>query len=165
VTIYGIRPFDKAVDKASFSCGQPLLDEYLRRYASQDVKRNVARVFIATPEQDIGQLAGFYTLSAGSVSCTDLPESLAKTLPRYPVPVAILGRLAVDIHFQGQGLGSILLADVCQRVANASATLAVVGIVVDAKDIAVSFYKHFGFQPLPGQASRLLLPASAYRTG
>ncbi|NOS73116.1 MAG: GNAT family N-acetyltransferase [Methyloglobulus sp.] len=162
MTLYGIRPFDKTVDKTLFSCGQPLLDVYIRQYASQDIKRNVARVFMATPTHEARQLAGYFTLSAGSVSCADLPESLAKTLPRYPVPVAIIGRLAVDIHFQGKGLGSILLADACQRIASASATLAMVGIIVDAKDNAADFYQHFGFKPLPGQPSRLLLPATAF---
>lgn len=162
--IYRISPFDTTVDTASFSCGQPALDEYIRRYASQDVRRNVARVFMATPEQDSKHLAGFFTLSAGSVSCSDLPSSLAKTLPRYPVPVALIGRLAVATDYQGKGLGSILLADACQKVINASATLAVGGIVVDAKDpTAASFYQHFGFVPLPGRADRLLLPASGFR--
>lgn len=164
-TIYHIRPFDNTVDTASFSCGQPALDEYIRRYASQDVKRNVARVFIATPEHAPEQLAGFFTLSAGSVSCSDLPASLAKTLPRYPVPVALIGRLAVASDYQGKGLGSILLADACQKITKASATLAVVGIIVDAKDsTAASFYRHFGFMPLPGQSDRLLLPMTAFFT-
>lgn len=164
MTLYRIRSFDRAVDAASFRCGQPVLDEYIRRYASQDVRRNVARVFMATPERDSRQLAGFFTLSAGSVSCSDLPESLTKKLPRYPVPVALIGRLAVAADFQGKGLGSILLSDACQRVATASATLAVAGIVVDAKDAAAaSFYLHFGFMALPGQPARLLLPATAFR--
>jgi len=164
VTLYSIRSFDKSVDTTSFSCGQPLLDEYIRRYASQDVRRNVARVFMATPENDSHHLAGFFTLSAGSVSCSELPESLAKKLPRYPSPVALIGRLDVDTGFQGKGLGLILLADACQKVANASAMLAMAGIVVDAKDAeAASFYRHFGFLPLPGQPARLLLPATAYR--
>jgi len=163
-TIYHIRPFDNTVDTASFSCGQPALDEYIRRYASQDVRRNVARVFMATPEHDPKQLAGFFTLSAGSVSCADLPASLAKTLPRYPVPVALIGRLAVATDCQGKGLGSILLADVCQKITKASATLAVVGIVVDAKDLtAASFYRHFGFTPLLGRHDRLLLSATMFR--
>jgi len=163
VTLYCIRSFDKAVDATSFCCGQPLLDEYIRRYASQDVRRNVARVFMATPEGDSRYLAGFFTLSAGSVGCSELPESLAKKLPRYPVPVALIGRLAVDAEFRGKGLGSILLADACQKVANASTMLAVAGIVVDAKDAAsASFYQHFGFMPLPGQPARLLLPATAF---
>ena len=165
MALYCIRAFDKAVDAASFDCGQPLLNEYIRRYASQDDRRNVARVFIATPENDSRRLAGFFTLSAGSISCSELPEALAEKLPRYPVPVALIGRLAVDAAFQGKGLGSILLANACQKVANASATLAVAGIVVEAKDTAaISFYRHFDFQPFPGQPTRLLLPANAFRT-
>ncbi len=161
--MYRIRAFDKAVDTASFRCGQAPLDEYIERYASQDVRRNVARVFIATPELDPRRLAGYFTLSAGSVGCSDLPESLAKKLPRYPVPVALIGRLAVDAAFQGKGLGSILLVDACRKVAHASRTLVVAGLVVDAKDAAAAaFYRHFGFLPLPGQPARLVLPASAF---
>lgn len=165
MTLYSIGVFDKTVDATDFRCGQPLLDEYIRRYASQDVRRNVARVFMAMPESNPRQLAGFFTLSAGSIGSSELPASLAKKLPRYPVPVALIGRLAVDSKFQGKGLGSILLADACQKVANASTILAVAGIVVAAKDAAAaSFYRHFGFLPLPGQPDRLLLPATVFNT-
>jgi GNAT superfamily N-acetyltransferase len=161
--IYRIGPIDAAINTADFQCGQESLDDYIRRYASQDVRRNVARVFISTPENNPQQLAGFFTLSAGSVSCSSLPASLARKLPRYPVPVALIGRLAVDKKFQGKGLGAILLADACQKVSQASAVLAVAGIIVDAKDDgAISFYKHFGFVPLQGQADRMLLPASIF---
>ncbi|AUB81738.1 GNAT family N-acetyltransferase [Candidatus Thiodictyon syntrophicum] len=163
MTGYRIRPLDAALDAAAFRCGQPALDDYIRRYASQDVRRGVARVFVAAPDADSHRLAGFFALSAGSVNCSDLPPNLARTLPRYPVPVALLGRLAVDAAFQGRGLGSILLADACGKVAGASAVLAVVGIVVDAKDEpAAAFYRHFGFTPLPGRSERLFLPAKAY---
>lgn len=161
---FQIKPLTAAIDTASFQCGSKPLDEYIRRYASQDVRRNVARVFVAAPEGDAQQLAGYFTLSAGSVSCASLPVSLAKKLPRYPVPVALVGRLAVGKEFQGKGLGSILLADVCQKVQQASAVLAVAGIIVDVKDdSAVAFYKHFGFIPLQGQAGRMLLPASVFQ--
>lgn len=162
MTQYLIRPLDATVDAGGFSCGNPHLDEYIRRYASQDIRRDVARVFVATPD-DSQQLAGFFSLSAGSINCSDLPAALARKLPRYPVPVALLGRLAVDRRFQGQGLGSILLADACRKVAQASAVLAVVGLVVDAKDEpAASFYRHFGFVPLPGKPERLFLPTKAF---
>ena len=164
MTLYSIRSFDKSVDAISFRCGQPVLDEYIRRYASQDVRRNVARVFLATPEEDFRRLAGFFTLSAGSVNCSALPEALAKNLPRYPVPVALIGRLGVASEFQGKGLGSMLLVDACKKVAHASEVLAVAGIVVDAKDAAAkAFYTHFGFQTLAGEHARLLLPATAFR--
>lgn len=160
---YQIRSLDSAIDTATFRCGQAPLEEYLCRYASQDVRRNVARVFVATPQSDSRRVAGYFTLSAGSVHCADLPPALAKKLPRYPIPVALVGRLAVDRAFQGQGLGSILLSDACQKVARASAALAIVGIVVDAKDdAAAAFYRHFGFLDLAGQPGRLLLPATAF---
>lgn len=160
---YHIRPFDATINAASFQCGREPLNDYICRYASQDVRRNVARVFIATPEEYPQQLAGFFTLSAGSVSCSSIPTSLVRKLPRYPVPVALIGRLAVDKKFQGKGLGSILLADACQKVSQASSVLAVAGIIVDAKDdAAISFYKRFGFIPLQGQTDRMLLPASVF---
>jgi GNAT superfamily N-acetyltransferase len=159
--MYDIRPLDAAVDTGAFRCGQPHLDDYIRRYASQDVRRRVARVFVATPRDDARRLAGFFSLSAGSVSCEDLPREMARKLPRYPVAIALLGRLAIDQAFQGQGLGSILLSDACQKVVQASRVLAVVAIVVDAKDAsAAAFYRHFGFLPLPGRPDRLLLPST-----
>lgn len=164
MTHYAIRALDPSFDLANFRCGQSPLDEYLRRYASQDVRRNIARVFVAAPELQPRRPAGFFTLSAGSVNCSDLPPAVARKLPRYPVPVALIGRLAVDAEFQGQGLGSILLADACQKVARASATLAVAGIIVDAKnEAAAAFYRHFGFLSMQGQSGRLMLPASAFR--
>ncbi len=161
---YNIRALDASIDTASFQCGTEPLNDYLRRYASQDVRKNVSRVFVATPEHDSKKLAGYFTLSAGSVSCSSLPTSPARKLPRYPVPVALLGRLAVDNKSQGQGLGSILLADACQKVTQASSVLAVAGIIVDAKDDkAISFYEHFGFINLPGKPDSMLLPASVFQ--
>ena len=160
---FQITSLDASVNADDFQCGNQPLNDYIRRYASQDVRRNVARVFVATPKIDPQLLVGFYTLRAGSVSCTTLPPSLAKKLPRYPIPVALIGRLAVDSKFQGKGLGSILLADACLKVAQASSVLAMAGIIVDAKDdAAITFYQHFGFVLLQGESNRLLLPASAF---
>ncbi len=79
-----------------------------------------------------------------------MPAAQAKRLPHYPVPVALIGRLAVDRRYAGQGLGSMLLADAIDRVAFASQTLAVYAVVVDAKnDQARRFYERFGFVMLP----------------
>jgi len=154
-----IRPLDHEADTAGFSSGEGALDEYLQRYATQDIKRGVARVFVATPANQPTVVAGYYTLSAASIAAETLPESLRKKLPRYPIPVALLGRLAVSLAAQGQGLGSILLADACKRVAAASQALAVAALVVDAKSHrAAAFYQHFGFFELPGQPGRWMLP-------
>jgi GNAT superfamily N-acetyltransferase len=163
VANYIIRSLDTAIDVDAFFCGKAALDDYIRRYAGQDVKRSLARVFVATPDNDQQQLAGYFTLSAASVSAADLPDPLRRKLPRYPVPVALLGRLAVATTFRGQGLGGILLADALLKVANASRVLAMAGVIVDAKDEdAASFYRHFGFNTLPGQPERLLLSARAF---
>lgn len=160
---YSIRPLDADARTADFKCGELALDEYLQRYATQDIKRGVARVFVASPLDQPQVVAGFYTLSAASVAADTLPEKWRKKLPRYPVPVALLGRLAVSQQFHGQGLGSILLVDGCKRVAAASETLAVAAIVVDAKSPkAAAFYQHFGFIELPGQRGRWMLPRSHF---
>lgn len=160
---YFIRALAGAALTAGFDCGEKALDEYLQRYASQDIKRGVARLFVASPAEQPQVVAGFYTLSAASIAAETIPEKWRKRLPRYPVPVALLGRLAVGLQFHGQGLGSILLADACKRVAAASETLAVVAIVVDAKSPkAAAFYQHFGFIELPGQPGRWMLPRSHF---
>lgn len=160
---FDIRPLDGAVATGAFDCGETLLNDYLRRLAGQDVRRGVARAFVASPVAATERIAGFFTLSAASVRAETPPEAWRKKLPRYPVPVALLGRLAVDRQFQGQGLGSILLADACRKVSAASRTLAVAGIVVDAKTpAAAGFYRHFGFAELPGQPMRLILPKTRF---
>ena len=160
---YSIRPLDADAQTAEFECGELALDEYLQRYASQDIKRGVARVFVSSPLEQPQVVSGFYTLSAASVAADTLPEKWRKKLPRYPVPVALLGRLAVGQQYHGQGLGSILIVDACKRVAAASETLAVAAIVVDAKSPkAAAFYQHFGFIELPGQRGRWMLPRSHF---
>lgn len=160
---FGICPLGAGPLTAGFQCGEEALDTYLQRYASQDIKRGVARVFVAFPVGEPDVTAGFYTLSAASIAADTLPDAMRKKMPRYPVPVALLGRLAVSTSHHGQGLGSILLADACKRVLAVSQTLAVVAIAVDAKnDKAAAFYKHFGFTELPGQAGRFMLPRAHF---
>lgn len=160
---YRIRALDSGIDTDGFRCGLAALDEYIRRYAGQDVKRGLARVFAATPETEPRRLAAYFTLSAASVSAADLPDALRRKLPRYPVPVALLGRLAVSTAFQGKGLGGVLLADALLKVAHASQVLAMAGMIVDAKDEpAAAFYRHFGFVEMPGQPGRLILSAKAF---
>ena len=160
---YGIRPLDALAHSADFTCGEQALDEYLQRYASQDIKRGVARVFVASPATQPAMVAGFYTLRAASIAANTLPDPWRKKLPRYPLPVALIGRLAVHQQYHGQGLGSILVADACKRIAAASQTLAVAAIVVDAKSVAAAaFYQHLGFVQLPGQPGRWMLPRTHF---
>ncbi len=156
---FAIRSLDKQADTAAFDCGQTPLNDYIHRYAKQDVRRNVARVFVISPQDSLSHVAGFYTLSAASVQCTEMPAQIAKKLPRYPIPVALVGRLAVSQDYQGQGLGSVLLIDACKKVLQVREMLAVTGVLVEAKNSkAASFYKHMGFMLLSSQEQRLFLP-------
>jgi len=155
-----IEPLGKHHDRAQFSCGKPALDDWFRHRASQDEKRNVARVFVAC-DNELG-IAGFYSLSAFTLAIEDVPEHVAGKLPRYDaIPAALIGRLARDERARGRGLGELLLADAVRRILTAGRSLAVFAIIVEAKDDrAVAFYESFGFRPFPTRARRLFLPTS-----
>ncbi len=152
-----IEPLGPSHDRAGFSCGVEALDGYFQQQASQDVRRRVTACYVAIEMQG-GRVAGYYTLSAAGIPLTDVPAELAKKLPRYPsVPVARLGRLAVDQSYRGCKLGGALLWDAIERCLRSE--VAVYALVVDAKDAtAESFYLHHGFVPLGGQPGGLVLP-------
>jgi predicted GNAT family N-acyltransferase len=157
-------PFNgKVHDRTVFSCGADSLDHYIRQQASQDLKRDVARIFVAVPDE--GQtVLGYYSLSAGSFKRDDLPATQARCLPHYPVPSVLLGRLAVDNSMKGRGLGAWLLTDALNRIALASETLAVHAVIVDALDAnAAAFYEKYGFVPFPSDTRRLFLPMATVR--
>ena len=158
--IVRIDPLGKQHDRATFSSGQPDIDDWFRRRASQDERRNVARVFVAA-DDELG-IIGFYSLSSYTLTLHDLPEDLARKLPRYDaIPAARIGRLGRDQRVRGQGMGELLLADAVRRILGAARSVAVFAIVVDAKDdTAAAFYRRFGFQPFPLQPSRLFLLTS-----
>ncbi|MEK7244686.1 MAG: GNAT family N-acetyltransferase [Pseudomonadota bacterium] len=156
------EPLGPRHDRAAFSCGEPALDAYLRQQASQDVRRRVARVFVAVGDAP-ERIAGYYSLSATSFDRADLPTELAKRLPRYPVPAALLGRLAVDRAYQGHGLGESLLLDAARRVLRASAAIAVHAIVVETKNARPrAFYERYGFRTFPDSPRRLFLPLETF---
>ena len=144
-----------------FTCGVPALDVYLLRQATQDVRRRASACFVAV-RADSGKVAGYYTLAAAGVALTDLPEPLTRRLPRYPsVPVARVGRLAVDKAFQGQQLGGALLADAALRARRSD--VAVWALVVDAKDDAAeAFYRHHGFERFGNLARQLFVPLERF---
>lgn len=160
-----IEPLGKHHDRAGFSCGQPDLDRWFRLQASQDEKRNVARVFVAA-DTELG-VVGFYSLSSLSLSLEHLPEEVAHRLPRYDaIPAALIGRLARDERVRGQGVGELLLADAIQRILGAGRSIAVFAIVVDAKDErAAAFYKAFGFRAFPLRPKRLFLLTATAAAG
>ncbi len=134
------------MDKKGFSCGEPALDNYLQKQASQDMKRGFATVIVARETQAPQKIIGYYTLSAASIVLSALPEDVAKKMPRYPtVPAIRMGRLAVHTGHQGQHVGSLLMLDALRRSCRNEMTWAV--FLVDAKhEQAKEFYAKFLFQ-------------------
>lgn len=154
-----IGSLTKAHKRADFTCGDERIDRYFRETVSQDIKRNYATCFIA---RDIAtsRIAGFYTLSSSNVPLTEVPEPLAKKLPRYPtVPAVLIGWLGRHSDYAGQGLGEALLFDAIRTVA--TAPIGAHAIFADAiDDRAAAFYAAFGFIPLIRRPHTLYLPVA-----
>jgi GNAT superfamily N-acetyltransferase len=160
---YHIAPLAAGHERAPFDCGDAALNDFLRRFARQNQQRGVNRTFVALPHGS-NRVVGFYSLSAGAVAFTELPGALRRSLPRYPVPVAHLARLATCFSVRGRGLGEALLFDALQRVERVSGEIGIVGVEVRAKHDGVrSFYARYGFVPLVEDPLRLYLPLRSLR--
>lgn len=157
-----IEPFDKSQhDRTVFSCGVPALDTYLKQQANQDVRRLFTTLYVAVPAAEPGPskrpIIGYYTLSNCHLDVSSLPE---ERVAAYGVlPATLLGRLAVDSTWQGQGVGRKLLRHALHMCIAASEFTASAFIVVQAKDDeARRFYEGFGFQACRDLDLKLFLP-------
>ena len=155
---FAIEPLGKHHDRAAFACGVAALDLYLKQRASQDARKRIAAPFVLAGVDH--RVVGYYTLSSFSIALRDLPEKIARKLPKYPfVPATLLGRLAMDQNYRGQHLGEYLLMDALRRSFELSKQIASYAVVVDAKgDAASRFYQSYEFQAFPEQPSRLFMP-------
>jgi GNAT superfamily N-acetyltransferase len=157
-----VEPLARSHDRSRFSCGEPALDEYLLRYARQNHESGIAKTFVVHGIDEPRRVLGYYSLSAGAIDRANLPAQAARRFPNFPVPVARLGRLAVDRSFQGRGLGEDLLIDALRRVFAASGDIGIVAVVLDAKhEKAKRFYQRYEFESLPDQPLALWLPMAA----
>lgn len=153
-----IEPFGKHHDRTAFSCGRPPLDDFIRVRVSQYEKRRLGKTFVAVPPGK-PRVIGYYTLASGAVVFEHLPPDAARKLPKHPVPVVLLARLAVDQSVHGQGLGEGLLFDALQRTLTLSSDLGVHAVEVDAlDDAAAAFYRKYGFTALLDNPLHLYLP-------
>lgn len=159
-----VEPLSRAHDRTSFDCGEPALDEFLRRHARQNQERDVSRSYVAVRETGDARVLGFYTLASGSLAAERLPEEARRRLPRYPVPVVHLARLAVDRSARGLGLGEALLFDALRRAARAGEVVGIFAVEVVAKhERAREFYLKYGFLPLTDNHLNLYLPLATVR--
>jgi GNAT superfamily N-acetyltransferase len=132
-----------------------LLNRFLIRYALQNQQANGSQTYVAVTSDTV---VGYYTLAVGDIAHDDAPERLAKGLAHHPVPIMLLARLAVNVSWQGQGIGVGLLKDAMKRTVQVSAIAGVRALTVDAKDDAArSFYEHFQFISLPADPSQLYI--------
>ena len=142
-------------DLSDFDCGEPALDDWLRRFALANQAAEAAQTYVIHRG---GQVVGYYALAAGSVEREQAPGRVARGLARHAIPVVILARLAVDRREQGRGLGKALLKDALLRIAGAADVIGVRAVLVHAKDDeARTFFERFDFEPSPVDPLQMFL--------
>lgn len=151
-------------DRQSFDCGKPSLNEFLQRQARQNADRNVGVTHVVVPTVGDPRILGYYTLVTRTIDCEIIPDS--KKLPRGPIGVVLLGRLAVDKSAQGQGLGKRMLLRVIRQTEQAAREIGIYALVLDALDEeARAWYLrlNFGFETLLDDPLHLFLPIRTIR--
>lgn len=153
------EPLNSRHKKSDFSCGKEMLDTYIQKQANQDVKRKLSACFVIN-ETETNLIKGYYTLSNNSVPSEFIPDQIRKKLPRAykSIPTTLLGRLAIDDRFQGQGIGKLILIDALKRSYEISKTIGSFAVIVDPIDEdAENFYNKYGFIKLP-DSGKMFLP-------
>ena len=141
-----IRLLDQADDRESFHSGDVDLDAFFQKYAWQNqFKHHIGNTYVAVER---GKILGFMTVAVSSIEVDRLPAVLKKALPRYPIPVLRLARLAVGADAQGKGIGKRLMRALFVMAVELREKIGCFGVVVDAKRDAVSFYSSLGFEAL-----------------
>jgi GNAT superfamily N-acetyltransferase len=138
-----------------FDCGAAPLNNFLKQYALTNQSAGGAQTYVAV----IGDVVvGYYSLATGQVTHEEAPPRVAKGMPRHPIPVMLLARLATDVTWQGRGLGAALLADAMRRTLQAADIAGIRALVVHAKDEkARRFYEHFDFDVSPKDPLHLFI--------
>ena len=141
-----IRALRRSDDRSRFRSGEADLDRFFHKYAGQNQFRHHIGTTYVAAEGD--RILGYLTVAPGELEIDRLPAAIRKKLPRYPLPILRLARLAVEESARGQGLGGALLRFALKLTERLATGYGCVGVVVDAKPGAVEFYARFGFTPL-----------------
>ncbi len=141
-------------DLSLFESGTESLDEWLRRRARANQVSGASRTYVVCEGE---RVVGYYCLSSGALAAADAPGPIRRNMPD-PVPMAILGRLAIDRSMQGKGIGTALLQDAVLRTAQAAHIMGIRGLLVHAiSDDAKTFYEHYGFSASPSNPMTLVM--------
>ena len=156
------EPFDKARhDRDSFDCGVRALNDYLKTKLGQHSKKSLTRGYVLASHD--GKIAGYFTLAASRITVSVIPDGHGFPA-RMPLPTTLIGRLAVDLKFRGQGLGGALLVEALRVAVKVSETIASAAIEVDAKDEqSRAFYAKYGFESLTDDRLHMYLPMATAR--
>lgn len=149
------QPLDIRHRVEAFDCGKPALTGWLLRHARQAQGSGSARTFVVCDEN---RVVGYFSLTVGQIDTLEVPERIRRGMGQYPIPLVILARLAVDLNYQGKGLGTSLLQDAIRRtisIADQAGIRALLTHPIDAD--AEAFYRRFGFEPTPMHERQLIL--------
>jgi GNAT superfamily N-acetyltransferase len=151
-----VEPLSRSHDLTLFHCGTHFsLNDWLKRFAWTNQQNETSRTYVV---HRAGRVVAYYSIAAGSIQREEAPARVAKGLAHHPVPVILLTRLAVDKTEQGTGLGKAMLKDALLRIAGAADIVGARAVLVHAIDAeATAFYRHFGFEPVPGSDLHLML--------
>jgi GNAT superfamily N-acetyltransferase len=146
VTLTAPAPLADHHDLADFNSGEPQLDDWLRRRARANQASGASRTYVVCENQSV---VAYYALASGAVKTAEAPGRIRRNMPE-PIPVAVLGRLAIDQAYQGRGLGRALVRDAGLRLLNAAEIMGIRGVLVHAiSQDARAFYEAVGFLPSP----------------
>ena len=141
-------------DRRNFDCGVDVLNSYLLRYSGQHERKGIGRTYVAVEDRD-SRVLGYYTISSSGVAFDVVPENL----PRHPVPVALVGRLAVDTTARRRRLGETLLVHALRSAQRAARIVGIYAVIVNALDeSARTFYLKYGVRELNDDRLHLYLP-------
>lgn len=149
-------------NRNAFDCEIDELNAFLKLHANQNQSKNISTTYVAVSPIDFENpkaIYGYYTLASGQINCDQLPATVKAKLPKHPVPIARIGRLAVDKNYKKKGVGGFLLHNALTTILTISKKIGTFAVVVDAKNHAAkAFYKNYGFIELQDSALTLFLP-------
>lgn len=159
--MFRIEPISKGHNTKQFDCGEASLNSFLKQFALKNDENDIGRTYVAVRPGEMDVL-GYYTISSGTVKFDQFPADLK--LPKYPIPIAHIGRLATDLTVQGQGLGEALLFDALKTAESAAEEIGirVVELIAIHKK-AKAFYLRYGFTELADDPLRLYLNMATVR--
>lgn len=141
-------------DLSAFACGEPTLDDWLRRRARANQLSGASRTYVCAHAD---RVVGYYSLAAGAIAMVEAPSRVRRNMPD-PIPMAVLGRLAIDQAWQGEGLGRLLLRDAVLRTCQAAEIVGVRGLLVHAiSPAAKRFYEGYGLRESPANPMTLMV--------